>query len=152
MSDLQTFSNRFADGVNSIRYHRHEVRPLLLLAVDANSRIKVQRIAARTDRRQAIKLAAVNGTLEAAGVTSEVISLWSDTSPETVELLVHGSQVRRVEVWNAWDLGGLETAWVGNAGIILESAEKHLTLHCSDGIGEPSFSDLVVRIAVANAP
>ncbi|MCY3968153.1 MAG: hypothetical protein OXE93_05770 [bacterium] len=150
MSDTSAFSQAFAEGIGSLQYEGQEVRPLLLLAVNENSKIRVHRVGARADRRQALKLAAVNGTLELEGISAEIISLWCDTSPETVELLVQGPQVRRVEVWNAWDLGGLETAWLGNAGIILEATQKHLTLHCSDGIGPPSFSDLTVEISIAN--
>jgi len=82
-------------------------------------------------------------------VAAEIITLWSDTSPVEVELMVLGAGARRLEVWNAWDLGGLETAWLGNAGMIVEPSERHLALHCSDGLGPASFTDLQVRISVA---
>jgi len=54
-----------------------------------------------------------------------------------------------LEVWKAWDLGGLETAWLGNAGMIVETDERHLALHCSDGLGPPSFTDLQIHLSVA---
>jgi len=107
-------------------------------------------MSARSDRRQALKLAAVNGALEVAGASCEIVSLWSDTSPPAVELVVRGPRVRRLEVWNAWDLGGLETAWLGNAGMIVAPEERHLALHCSDGLGPPSFTDLLVNRSVAS--
>ncbi|WP_420620372.1 hypothetical protein [Candidatus Poriferisocius sp.] len=149
MSASPTLSDQFADGAETVVYRGRDVRPLLRLAVSEGTRVRIERIAARPDRRQAVKLAAVNGLLEANEAVSEVISLWSDTSPTEVELTVLGAQVRRLEVWNAWDLGGLETAWLGNAGMIVETDERHLALHCSDGLGPPSFTDLQIHLSVA---
>ncbi len=149
MSASPTLSDQFADGAETVVHRGRDVRPLLRLAVSEGTRVRIERIAARPDRRQALKLAAVNGLLEANEAVSEVISLWSDTSPIEVELTVLGAQVRRLEVWNAWDLGGLESAWLGNAGMIVETDERHLALHCSDGLGPPSFTDLQVHLSVA---
>ncbi|WP_420432639.1 hypothetical protein [Candidatus Poriferisocius sp.] len=144
-----TLSDWFADGADTVMYDGREVRPLLRLAVSTGTRVRVERIAARSDRRQALKLAAVDGQLEADEAVSEIISLWSDTSPAAVDLTVIGARARRLEVWNAWDLGGLESAWLGNAGMILEPGEQRLTLHCSDGLGLASFTDLQVHLSVA---
>lgn len=150
MSASPTLSDQFADGAETVVHRGRDVRPLLRLAVSEGTRVRIERIAARPDRRQALKLAAVNGLLEANEAVSEVISLWSDTSPTEVELTVLGAQVRRLEVWNAWDLGGLESAWLGNAGMIVETDERHLALHCSDGLGPPSFTDLQIHLSVAS--
>lgn len=149
MANPPTFSDQFADGAETIAHRGRDVRPLLRLAVSEGTRVRVERIAARPDRRQAIKLAAVNGQLQVGEAVSETITLWSDTSPVEVEMIVQGAQARRLEVWNAWDLGGLETAWLGNAGIIVEPAERYLDLHFSDGLGPPSFTDLRVQLSVA---
>ena len=149
MSSTPTLSDQFADGAETVVHRGQDVRPLLRLAVSEGTKVRIERIAARPDRRQALKLAAVNGLLEVNEAVSEVISLWSDTSPTEVELTVLGAQVRRLEVWNAWDLGGLETAWLGNAGMIVETDERHLALHCSDGLGPPSFTDLQIHLSVA---
>ncbi|MXZ79663.1 MAG: hypothetical protein F4Z06_15480 [Acidimicrobiia bacterium] len=149
MTASPTLSDLFADGAETVEHRGRDIRPILRLAVSEGTKVRVVRMAARPDRRQALKLAAVNGLLEVNGATSEVISLWSDTSPAEVELTVLGARARRLEVWNAWDLGGLETSWLGNAGMIVEQAERHLALHCSDGLGPPSFTDLQVRLSVA---
>lgn len=149
MKATPTLSDLFADGAETVEHRGHDVRPLLRLAVSEDTRVRVQWIAARPDRRQALKLAAVNGQLQVNDAAAEIITLWSDTSPVEVELTVLGARARRLEVWNAWDLGGLETAWLGNAGIIVEPSERYLSLHCSDGLGPPSFSDLQVRLSVA---
>lgn len=149
MTATPTLSDLFADGTETVEHRGRDVRPILRLAASEGTKVRVVRIAARPDRRQALKLAAVNGLIEVNGATSEVISLWSDTSPAEVDLTVVGAKARRLEVWNAWDLGGLETAWLGNAGMVVEQAERHLTLHCSDGLGPPNFTDLQVRLSVA---
>ena len=150
MNTRATLSDQFADGAETVVHRGRDVRPLLRLAVSEGTRVRVERIAARSDRRQALKLAAVNGLLEVDEATSEIISLWSDTSPVAVELTVLGAKTRRLEVWNAWDLGGLETSWLGNAGIIVEPSERYLALHCSDGLGPPSFTDLQIHLSVAS--
>ena len=149
MTALPTLSDQFADGAEIVVHGGRDVRPLLRLAVSEGTKVRVERIAARPDRRQAIKLAAVNGVLEVNEAVSETVTLWSDTSPTEVELIVLGAQTRRLEVWNAWDLGGLETAWLGNAGMIVVSGERYLALHCSDGLGRPSFTDLQIHLSVA---
>lgn len=149
MTALPTLSDQFADGAEIVVHGGRDVRPLLRLAVSEGTKVRVERIAARPDRRQAIKLAAVNGVLEVNEAVSETVTLWSDTSPTEVELIVLGAQTRRLEVWNAWDLGGLETAWLGNAGMIVVSGERYLALHCSDGLGPPSFTDLQIHLSVA---
>ncbi len=149
MSSLPTFSDQFADGAEVVIHDGEEVHPLLRLAVSNGTRVRVERMAARSDRRQALKLAAVDGEIEIHGATAEIISLWADTSPTEVELIVSGDRVRRLEIWNAWDLGGLESAWLGNAGMVITHQERHLALHCSDGIGAPNFTDLQVHVSVA---
>ena len=150
MTARPTLSDQFADGAEIVVHGGRDVRPLLRLAVSEGTRVRVERIGARPDRRQALKLAAVNGLLEVNEATSEIITLWSDTSPTDVELTVLGAQTRRLEVWNAWDMGGLESAWLGNAGMIVVPRERYLALHCSDGLGPPSFTDLQVRLSVAS--
>ncbi|WP_419850835.1 hypothetical protein [Candidatus Poriferisocius sp.] len=149
MTASPTLSDHFADGAETVSHGGRDVRPLLRLAVSEGTKVRVEWIAARPDRRQALKLAAVNGQLEVNDATAEIITLWSDTSPVAVELTVRGAHTRRLEVWNAWDLGGLETAWLGNAGMIVEPSERYLALHASDGLGPPSFTDLQVRLSVA---
>ena len=150
MTARPTLSDQFADGAEIVVHGGRDVRPLLRLAVSEGTKVRVERIAARPDRRQALKLAAVNGVLEVNEAVSEIVTLWSDTSPTEVELTVLGAQTRRLEVWNAWDLGGLESAWLGNAGMIVVPRERYLALHCSDGLGPPSFTDLEVRLSVAS--
>ncbi|WP_419919622.1 hypothetical protein [Candidatus Poriferisocius sp.] len=149
MTTNNTFSDQFADGAATVMNGGHEVRPLLRLSVSEGTRVRVERVAAHPHRRQALKLAAVQGSLEVNDAVCEMVSLWSDTSPAEVEMMVQGSRIRRLEVWNAWDLGGLESAWLGNSGMIVIPSERYLALHCSDGLGPPSFTDLQIHLSVA---
>jgi hypothetical protein len=51
-------------------------------------------------------------------------------------------------VWNQWrDSSGGIFASIGNQGIVVvrESADS-VELHCSDGVGDPHFEDLIVRL------
>ena len=45
-------------------------------------------------------------------------------------------------------MGGVDTSWIGNAGIVTKSSAEGEILQCSDGFDHASFSDLVVRISV----
>ena len=77
-----------------------------------------------------------------------MISLWSHTSPDEVEFTVRGREVSVLEVWNAWSMGGVDTSWIGNSGIVTKTSAKGQQLQCSDGIGQATFSDLVATIEV----
>jgi hypothetical protein len=49
-------------------------------------------------------------------------------------------------------MGGVDTSWVGNAGIVTKAIPEGEILQCSDGFDIPSFSDLVVQISIASDP
>ena len=49
----------------------------------------------------------------------------------------------------AWSMGGVDTSWIGNAGIVTKSTSEGEILQCSDGLDIPSFTDLVVQISIA---
>ncbi|MGI9605940.1 MAG: hypothetical protein ACR2P0_07345 [Acidimicrobiales bacterium] len=60
-----------------------------------------------------------------------------------------------LRIWNAWMIDELECAWTGNHGIIVETlpcpdgAISRMRLWCSDGLGDPSFDDLVAVVTFA---
>ena len=84
------------------------------------------------------------------GFREPVISLWSHTSPEEVEFTVRGNEASVLEVWNGWSMGGVDTSWIGNSGIVTKTSSNGQLLQCSDGIGQATFSDLVATIEVLN--
>ena len=61
-------------------------------------------------------------------------------------LAVHAPEPTTLDVWNSWMYGGVEHAWIGNAGLVAQTVERGYTLQCSDGVGDVDFTDLVVRI------
>jgi hypothetical protein len=76
------------------------------------------------------------------------IILRLDTCPDVAEVVYRPSpQGGRLTFYNAWiDENDQIDAWVMHAGMIVEETEKKILLACSDGIGEPSFDDLIVEI------
>jgi hypothetical protein len=78
--------------------------------------------------------------------------LWADMVPEsgvaTLEIQrTHLARRPSLAVWNVWQVRHqVVHAWIGNAGMLLETTDGGLTLRCSDGTGEPTFDDLVVEI------
>lgn len=59
--------------------------------------------------------------------------------------------------WNSWVIDGVEHAWTGNAGVIIEELDAPIgcdlrqRLWCSDGLGEMDFGDLVAVITIGPA-
>lgn len=124
------------------------VNALIRLDVSTGDRIVVTRVRSSRVRAQALKVAVDRGDLRANGVAVPVVSIWSHTAPEQVELQVVGRRAKSIDVWNAWSFEGVDSAWIGNAGMIVEQEGAARVLRCSDGLGEPTFEDLVVRIEV----
>ena len=112
------------------------------------SLVKVKRESVNSPRLQALKISVNKGAVDINGHREPVISLWSHTSPEEVEFTVRGREVSVLEVWNAWSMGGVDTSWIGNSGIVTKTSAKGQQLQCSDGIGQATFSDLVATIEV----
>lgn len=118
------------------------------LDVSTGDRIAVTRVRSSRVRAQALKIAVDRGDLRANGIAVPVVSIWSHTAPERAELTVVGRRAKSIDIWNAWSFEGVDSAWIGNAGMLVEQEGATHVLRCSDGLGEPSFDDLVVRIEV----
>lgn len=41
---------------------------------------------------------------------------------------------------------GVEDEWTNNAGMVVEESDRCVLLRCSDGIGAPTFDDLVAEV------
>jgi hypothetical protein len=100
------------------------------------------------ERAQGVALASSGSPLEVNGATANDIRLWSDTAPELIEFGVSDrSRLQRLRVWNVWRTRhGAEDAWTGNFGMWVEQSGTSFRFHCSDGIGDVDFGDLVFRI------
>jgi len=137
-------------GSDTISYRGRVVRALVRLPVKDGSVVTVQRESVSSPRPQAIKFSVNKGAIDINGYREPVIALWSHTSPEEVQLTVRGNDASVLEVWNAWSMGGVDTSWIGNSGIVTKASSSGQLLQCSDGIGQATFSDLVVSIEVLN--
>ena len=145
----QTISELLEEsGSDTISYRGRVVRALVRIPVKDGSLVKVKRESVNSPRLQALKISVNKGAVDINGHREPVISLWSHTSPEEVEFTVRGREVSVLEVWNAWSMGGVDTSWVGNSGIVTKTSAKGQQLQCSDGIGQATFSDLVATIEV----
>tara|TARA_Y100000996_G_scaffold318668_1_gene254803 strand:- start:161 stop:613 length:453 start_codon:yes stop_codon:yes gene_type:complete len=147
----QTISELFEEsGSDTISYRGRVVRALVRIPVKDGSLVKVKRESVNSPRLQALRISVNKGAVDINGHREPVISLWSHTSPEEVEFTVRGREVSVLEVWNAWSMGGVDTSWIGNSGIVTKTSAKGQQLQCSDGIGQATFSDLVATIEVTD--
>ncbi|MCB0994519.1 MAG: hypothetical protein KDB21_05490 [Acidimicrobiales bacterium] len=135
-------------GSNTITVRGRVVRALVRLPVRDGTVVRIARIRCNEQRPEALKLALDSGVLDVNGIQAAQIGLWSDTSPEEVVVRIRGEQASALDVWNAWLIGGVDTSWLGNAGIVSKAIPDGQALHCSDGIGPPDFTDLVVEVHV----
>ena len=147
----QTTSELFEEsGSDTISYRGRVVKALVRIPVRAGSMVRVKRESVNSPRLQAVKLSVNKGVVDINGFREPVISLWSHTSPEEVEFTVRGNEASVLEVWNGWSMGGVDTSWIGNSGIVTKTSSNGQLLQCSDGIGQATFSDLVATIEVLN--
>ena len=147
----QTTSELFEEsGSDTISYRGRVVKALVRIPVRDGSMVRVKRESVNSPRLQAVKLSVNKGVVDINGFREPVISLWSHTSPEEVEFTVRGNEASVLEVWNGWSMGGVDTSWIGNSGIVTKTSSNGQLLQCSDGIGQATFSDLVATIEVLN--
>lgn len=142
------------------QFHKSSGRPINIdgrkilavshLKVSDGTTLRVTRLTASRSRDQAVVLAVDSGHLEIDGFEAPAISLWTSTAPREVELTVRGEQATGLDIWNAWRGPAFEGAWLGNAGIVEQPVAAGFTLQCSDGIGPPDFTDLVVTVELIN--
>jgi len=128
------------------------VRAVVRIPITDNALVVIERLSVASPRPQAVKLAVNSGVMDVNGYRGPEIALWSHNSPEISEIRIRGAGASLLEVWNAWSMGGVDTSWVGNAGIVTKAIPEGEILQCSDGFDIPSFSDLVVQISIASDP
>lgn len=147
-----SLAQSFAKGSGRrIKWQGTTVHSFVRLDVSPGDRLTVTRLAASRVRAQALKVAVDRGDLRANGVVVPSVAIWSHSAPELAELEVVGRRAKSIDIWNAWSFEGVDTSWLGNAGMVVEDTDTGTVLRCSDGVGVPSFDDLVVRVEVAGA-
>lgn len=110
------------------------------------------RMDSRRNLRQGMAVKSDGGRMHVAKHTGELFAFWSDTAPDCVEVELtplRGHKDMGVRVWNIWtsQRWGNTDAWIGNAGLLIETADPyHAVLRASAGPGDPSFDDLVATL------
>lgn len=122
------------------------VHSVLRIQVGEGDILRISRRTSSPSRAQALKVATDRGEVRANGIVVPVVAIWSHTAPPEVVVEVVGRRTRTVDLWNAWSFQGVDSAWLGNAGMIVESTGDSHLLRCSDGLGDVSFDDLVVHV------
>lgn len=104
-------------------------------------------------RPQGVRLKVRDGNVVLNDQVLDDVVLWSDTAPPTVTAQLRPRSNRKplnLRVWNVWrDAAGTMQAWIGDAGLVVEDEQDgSAILGCSDGIAEPSFDDLRVKLTL----
>lgn len=139
----------FRTGNNrKVKWQGKVVFSIVQLQAKEGDTIEVERVSASTTRAQALKIAVDKGNLRANGVLVPEAAIWTHTSPELATLDIVGRKARSVDIWNSWSFDGVDSSWLGSAGMLVETDGNEHTLHCSDGLGDPTFDDLIVRVVI----
>ncbi|WP_420469891.1 hypothetical protein [Brevundimonas sp. FT23042] len=92
------------------------------------------------------------GMLRVNGEEAKHITLWQDTAPRKVRVVIAKKGKAKLSIWNIWReaIGGHDVtqAWLGNFGMRIEQSddENETILRCSDGVGSVDFDNLVVSV------
>lgn len=102
-----------------------------------------QGIALSVDRRK--------GCIEINGQELKSPIFWTSTAPKKFSFkCVSQGEKGIVNIWNIWsNLSHPEEtdAWIGNAGLYVEHpSAKELVFHCSSGVGDVNFDDLIFKV------
>jgi hypothetical protein len=93
---------------------------------------------------------------EVVGTRSRKFQLWTDSAPERILMkVIEARPGARLAIFNTWtDAEHVTTLYRLNNAAILPSinADGSVTLGCSDGVGPPEFSDLVVDLRLVSKP
>lgn len=132
------------EGADAVEIDGDVVHAAVTVDLDVDSIVTVRRISASSDRRQGLALDA-DEPLSINGIDKPRLVLWADSAPDEVEA---EAAAGRLTLWNVWEADGAAHAWVGAAGILLDTDDDEVTrLRASDGMGEFDV-DLEVEITI----
>ena len=152
-----TFGEQFGRSKGEpIQYQGKRVHCILCREVEGEVCLTIRFLGSRVHVPQALRVKSYNSTVLVEGQTLGDIELWADNYPSPLELRVLPTKKRKrlkepsvplLKVWNAWrDERGVTQAWIGNSGMLIEEVDGDTLLKCSDGVGPPDFTDLVVSL------
>jgi hypothetical protein len=133
-----------------IQFGGFEVRAIYEIPIPETSRLHISFIHAATSRPQALRIRSEKVMLKVRESRVKDAIFWVETAPREFEVIADPpTSGASIKVWNEWrDRAGIQNAWMGNAGMVVTTADNLVTLRCSDGIGEPEFDDFIVSIRI----
>jgi len=162
MSSTSTLARRFrSQRTDRIRLDGSEVFSKFELMIEGPTIIEIAFEEVRPDTAEGLSLYAPGSGLSVAATDTHLPTpTWSEADQlslvmaprSTVQLSCESPRRVPLTVWNTWVREGTEHAWTGNSGIMVEEldppdgAAGRVRLWCSDGLGPPSFDDLIVVI------
>ncbi|MCU0272240.1 MAG: hypothetical protein MUE34_03315 [Acidimicrobiales bacterium] len=129
-----------------VRWEGRLVERVAQLPAVGPSRLVVHRVRARADREPVLHIATAQGRLRVGRRDARTLRLRVAEAPARIEIDLDTVGPTVVRVWNGWIDHGTESAWSGNAGILVDRAGAGALLQCSDGLGPADFTDLVVLV------
>lgn len=93
------------------------------------------------------------GFIEVNGQKLKSPIFWTKTAPTTFSFKCYPKKaVGSINIWNVWrniEHKDNVDAWIGHAGLYVEHGDDDsIIFHCSNGIQQVDFNDLVFRINV----
>lgn len=141
-------------GSSVVDHEGRRVHRVFAMPIPRATTLRIIRLQAHPTRPQALRLAAAVD-LEVNGHRAPEMVLRAATAPATVDVIVHATDPTVLYVWNTWTVGGIEHAWLGQAGMLVETdltgAEPVVRLSCRDSPGSAAFDDLVVTLTLHDA-
>ncbi len=150
---MTSLADRFrAARATRVDLDHQQVHSVYPIPMSGASALNVRRRQVSAARPQALRLAAA-ADLVANGHRSRELVLRSSTLPSRADILVDAADATIVYVWNTWMVDQTEHAWLGNAGMLVDTdltgPNPVVRLRCSDGVGPTDFSDLCIDIEIA---
>jgi len=146
---MKTLSEKFQDSMgSSIEIDGKTTSPIYLAEVFEDSQILLKWVGTDSNVKQGIRLKIESGLIHVNNLESPAITLWEDTCPNEISILLKPQSPSILKIWNVWSIDGLEQAWVGNAGLTVKNEnDDTVCLFCSDGLGEVDFNNLIFKIS-----
>jgi hypothetical protein len=143
LAELFTRSRGAPQDVGGVPVHNIYRR-----AVSDGQVVLIRRIHAAASP-QGLRVKVDKGAIEVNGRKLKDVVLWSDGSPQEIEIQcdIGKRTTGELRVWNCWkDEKGVMQAWLGDAGIVIDETEDRVELRCGDGTHRFDPKDLVVEL------
>jgi hypothetical protein len=133
---------------NTVLYDGRLVHSAIARKVEKPGTFIVRFLKAIPDPIQAVGIDIESGKLIIDDEASAKMILRRDTAPDVVEVRYQPPRKgSKIWIFNQWiNEDDQIDAWIMHAGMLVEETGNKIILRCSDGLGEPTFDDLIVEI------